>query len=415
MPANHSQVYDALIVGAGLAGLAAAIPLHEAGWRILLVDKSNKVGGRLRTDLVDGFRLDHGFQVMLTAYEECQALLDYEALKLGRFDPGALLWTGEKLEVVADPIRSPSLILPTLRSSVGTFFDKLRIAKLKHQLSKKTIDAIYEMPESSALQSLKKRGFSSSMIEGFFRPFFRGIFLEPELRSSNRMLDFVFKSFGQGYAALPNEGMASIPKQLSQRLPDHAFLLGQAVEALLPQGVMTQSGQELRAKHIILATDMSEASRLSSAVNDRSWNGTRCYYFEATQSPLSLPMIALNASGRGVIESVCVPSDISPGYAPSGRSLICVNSGGNSELNQTAIEEELLRWFGASVEGFKFIRSYSVPQALPRQEPGDLAFGKAALRDDQGVWLCGDHRFSSSIEGALKSGRLVAEALLQES
>lgn len=412
---NQKNEYDAIIVGAGLAGLSAAISLSEAGQNILLLEKSDRVGGRLKTDRHQGFLLDHGFQVLLTAYPQCKRLLDYEALDLGHFAPGALLWKDQSFDLVADPFRHPELILKTLTSNSGSLADKLRIAKLAAKLATQRIEEIYKKPEISAIDSLREDGFSETMIETFFRPFFSGIFLESELASSSRMLNFVFKCFGSGYAALPSGGMAEIPRQLAARLAPNQILFGESVTQLNCGIVSTKSGQKLHAKELILATDMHTAAHLSPAVEDRGWNATQCFYFSAPRSPLDRPMIALNASGNGVIKNLSVPSDINPSYAPEGKSLICVNVEGDTEVDTAQVTAELQAWFGDRASQFERLKQFSIPMALPRQRPGDNPFSAASLRDENGTWLCGDHRFSSSIEGALKSGERVAAAILKQS
>lgn len=407
-PDNH---YDAVIVGAGLAGLAAAVELHRSEKQILLIEASDRVGGRLRTDRVDGFLLDHGFQVMLTAYSEGQELLDYDSLNFGNFEPGAYLWTGKKLEVVADPLRQPELVFKAIGSKAGTLADKLRIAKLKSSLKHRSEKEIYQAPETSSRQHLEKYGFSESMIQKFLAPFFSGIFLEPDLKTSSRMFDFVFKCFGQGYAALPQAGMAAIPAQLAEQLPSESILLNTRATEITKSEVRTDTGLRYTSENVIVATDMSNAAKFTNTVEDRGWNETQCFYFTSPSRLLDRKMIALNASGKGCIQNVSIPSDVSSGYSSSGDSLICVSTTNSSNPNPEIVAQELRTWFGNRAQDLNFLKSYWIPQALPRQLPGDLPFESAPLQTVEGIWLCGDYRYSSSIQGALRSGRKVASEI----
>lgn len=413
MSSSSKPDFDAIIIGAGLAGLSCALDLQAAGKSILLLEASDRVGGRLRTDQENGYTFDHGFQVLLTDYSECRRLLDYSKLALGTFDPGAYIWTGKSFDVVADPLRQPSLLFRSLKSSAGSISDKLRIAALKRKLTHASLFRIYEKPETSTREHLRNLGLSPSLIDSFLRPFFSGIFLEPDLASSSRMFDFVFKSFAQGHAALPANGMASIPLQLAAAINPNSIHLNQRVISASSSRVEVESGPSYTARNVIIATDMTQAASLSPAITDRGWNGTQCFYFSTDASPLSRPMIALNASDSGCIQNLAVVSDAQPSYAPRGKSLICVSTKQNTATSPDSIATELGSWFARSADRFTFLRSYKIPHSLPRQNPGDLPFETASLRTEDGKWICGDHRYSSSIQGALRSGAKVAAAILE--
>lgn len=401
---------DVIIVGAGLAGLRCAIELQGQGIRSKIVEGGDRVGGRMRTEVHEGFHLDRGFQVLLTAYEECRSILNYDSLRLGAFEPGALIWTGSKMEKVIDPWRRPKQLFRAAMSPIGSFRDKLRVGALREKLRRTPTSDIYAGDESTTLAHLKAIGFSEPFIESFFRPFYGGIFLENDLETGHKMFEFVFKMFGQGFAALPHEGMAAIPKQLIAALDSDTIQLNQRVVELNAKEVVLDSGSRQTAPHIVLATDMSSANRLTKAeIPDRGWNDTYCHYYAAPRSPLPEPIIALNGSGSGKITNIAVPTDVNTGYSQTGESLICVSTLKPSRHED--LSEELYSWFGADAHDFRFLKSYATPHALPRQFPGDNAFGKAELRTEAGHWICGDYRYSSSIQGALASGRQVGEAL----
>ena len=288
---------------------------------------------------------------------------------------------------------------------------KLRVASLKNALNKKTVDAIYQDDETTTLDYLKKRGFSASMIEQFFKPFYAGIFLESDLATTSRMFEFAFKMFGQGYAALPEGGMQSIPLQMYQTLKAGTVRLSERVEALDSKYVTLTSGGVLNAHYIVVAANMTHAAQLTQgSVQDRQWNGTQCYYFSTPSSPAPGKLIALNSSGSGYITNLSVPSDINASYAPKDHSLLCVST--KKALSLSTLRDELRLWFGQKADTFTFLKSYEIPHALPRQEPRDLSFGQAPLKTDNGIWICGDHRYSSSVQAAMASGRMVGEAII---
>jgi protoporphyrinogen oxidase len=187
-----------LIVGGGLAGLCCGIELQKSHIPFKILEADDQIGGRVQTDVVDGFLLDRGFQVLLSAYPECRRMLDYEALKLRRFYPGALIWFEGKFHRITDPWRQPFSALKTVFSPIGTLNDKIRISRLRRKTTSGTLDSLFEHPETSTLLAIKEMGFSDGMINRFFKPFFGGIFLDRSLETSSRMLEFTFRMFSTG-------------------------------------------------------------------------------------------------------------------------------------------------------------------------------------------------------------------------
>ena len=207
-----------LIVGAGLAGLCCARHLTDHGVDCLLLEASDGIGGRIRTDQSEGFLFDRGFQVLQSAYPEAQRMRDMPALELRPFYPGALVRYGGRFHKVADPWRQPLDALAGLLSPIGTFHDKVKIGRLRSHLLESTLEEIFRQPNTSTQEALRAEGFSPSIIERFLRPFFAGVFLERSLETSCRMFDFVFRMFAQGITGLPANGMAAIPEQVAAGL-----------------------------------------------------------------------------------------------------------------------------------------------------------------------------------------------------
>jgi phytoene dehydrogenase-like protein len=409
---------DMVIIGAGLAGLACARHLHRAGRRVVVLDAADAVGGRVRTDVVDGFRLDRGFQVFLESYPEAAAQLDLPALKLQAFQPGALIRFQGRFETLADPWRRPSAALANARSPVGTLADKLRIARLRRRVLLGTLTDQLREPETTTLQMLHDNGFSASIIERFFRPFLGGIFLDRELLTSSRMFRFVFRMFSQGRACLPEAGMQAIPEQLAAGLPAGSVRLGARVASVRPDGVTLATGEPMAATAVVVATDGSAAQALlNETPTAMAWQGVTCLYFAAPVPPLTQPVLVLNGDGRGPINNLCVPTAVAPSYGPPGRSLISVTVLGtlpDDSALRHAVHTQLKQWFGPQVEQWQHLRTDSIPLALPRQVPPALAEPERSVRTHGGVYVCGDHRDNASINGAMVSGRRAAEAILAD-
>jgi phytoene dehydrogenase-like protein len=207
---------DVVVIGAGLAGLCCARRLAEAGVSFQIVEGSDGIGGRVRTDEVDGFLLDRGFQVLLTAYPEARRLLDYSRLDLKPFSPGALSWFAGRMNRLVDPWRTPGMWLEGLRSDFGTLGDKLRMARLRSRVQRSSIEEIFRRPDRATKDTLKNEGFGQEIIHRFFRPFLGGILLDGELKTSSRMFEFVFKMLSEGDTSVPASGMRAIPMQLAE-------------------------------------------------------------------------------------------------------------------------------------------------------------------------------------------------------
>ena len=264
--------HETIIIGGGLSGLTCARALHAAGRRSVVLEAGNAVGGRVRSDTVDGFTLDRGFQVLLTSYPEARQWLDYEALDLQVMTPGALVWRDGARHRISDPFRRPQDLPATLRAPVGSWLDKARIGWMRWQSQRGTLDNIFERPEMTALALVQHYGFSEKMIESFLRPWLGGIFLETELSTSSRMLEFVFRFFADGDAAIPAAGMQAIPRQLAAGLPEDSVRCGVAVVAVEGRTIHLSSGERLTGRHIVVATDGAAASRLlPEAVVAPSW------------------------------------------------------------------------------------------------------------------------------------------------
>ena len=418
-----TDAQETIIIGAGLAGLACAVRLSERGHRVKVLEASDRVGGRVRTDIVDGFTLDHGFQVLLTAYPACRELLDYEALRLRVFDPGALVRSGGKFAMLADPWRRPSQAIATAMSRVGTFGDKLRIGRLRSSCSRGSIEELYERDAETTLERLRRIGFTPQMIDSFFRPFLGGVMLDESLATSSRMLEFVFRMFAGGDVAIPADGMAAIPRQLAERLPHGSIQLQSSVISLDYPHVTLSDGSRMTTSNIVVATESSAAARLLGNPSiDTPWHGAMTIYYAADRAPDASKMLMLRGDETGVVQTVVIQSNVAPEYAPAGRALISVSiadAGKNDplEANDDAARKQLRGWFGSAVDSWQRLRAYRVPFGLPALEldPVMTPIDGPSIGAPEGIYVCGDHRETASIQGAMHSGLRVAKMIANRS
>ncbi len=409
---------EVVIVGAGLAGLCCARTLHQAGVPFVLLEASDGVGGRVRTDQVEGFLLDRGFQVLQTAYPETRRVLNYPALNLKSFYPGALVYFDGRLHRVGDPLRQLQHFFPTVFSPIGTFADKLRVARLRWRVSQGSIEDLFRRPETSTLAALKAQGFSGSMVERFFRPFFSGVFFDRDLASSSRMFEFVFRVLAQGDTALPAGGIGAIPAQLAESLPAGAMRTGTPVARVEEGKVVLASGEEIPARAVVLATDGSETARLLGEDKPFATVDCACLYFTAAKPPVAEPILVLDGENTGPVTNLAVVSNVAPSYAPPGQSLMQATVVGNPEMSESELEaqsrEQLTRWFGPQVDGWRLLRLYRIARALPDQKPPTPDPLSQPVHFSPWLFVCGEYQSLSSLHWAMVSGRRAGEAVVRE-
>lgn len=383
--------HEAIVVGAGVAGLTCARALRAAGLEVLVVEASDGVGGRVRTDRVEGFLLDRGFQVLPVAYPEARRFLDYDRLDLRPFARGAIVRTGGRFRRVADPREAPLRGLRSLAGGVLTPRDLPGMLRLLRG----------RPDETTAAEALRAAGISDRLRERFLAPFLRGVFLEPELLTSSRFLEFVLDVFSAGPASLPAGGIGAIAGQLAEGLE---VRVGARASAVGP-GTVALGGETLAADAVVVA-----AAGLVDEPED-GWNAVSCVHFDAPAAPLPGPWLVLDGDGQGPVNNLCVPSEVAPTYAPRGRALVSASVLGPA-ADLEAVSAQLRGWFGRAVDSWRHLATVSVPRALPAVPAG--ARLERAPRIAGGLYACGDHREHPSLNGAMASGRRAAAAVLAD-
>ena len=228
-PIMSTKDKPVIIIGGGIAGLECAGRLHARGVAVRVMEAAIRIGGRIKTDRVNGYLMDRGFQVLQTAYPEAQRSLDFQRLSLRSFAPGAMIRIRGRFYTLADPLRRPREVADTLMAPIGGLGDRLRLLRLTRRVTRLPLNALFKRPESTAMHYLERDGFSDTMIARFFVPFFGGVCLDPQIRASSRVLQYVLRMFASGEAALPTDGMETIPRQLAERLPPDCLCTGLAV------------------------------------------------------------------------------------------------------------------------------------------------------------------------------------------
>ncbi|MDU0370596.1 protoporphyrinogen/coproporphyrinogen oxidase [Hymenobacter endophyticus] len=422
MNTADSTQLPVIIIGAGMAGLSCACYLHRAGRPVLLLEAADAVGGRVRTDVTpDGFRLDRGFQVLLTRYPEVERLIDYGALNLQAFRSGAVIRLPDGQETtLQNPLQQPTAAFSALTSRIGTLPDKLRIVSMVQHVRRFTSEQLLSRNSSNQLSTvdfLRQYGWSEQIIQNFFRPFFGGVFLDRSLSTAANFFEFVFKQFVEGEAAIPALGMQQIPEQLAARLPTGSLRLNTPVRSVEGTTVHLESGETLQGAAVVVAVDGEAAAQLlpAAAPTPVQWRRTTCTYFAGPASPARADkLLRLNSSPTALVHNVAFPSEVAPAYAPAGQRLISVSTHGEhglSEADLTArLRQELTEWFGAAAARWQHLRTYAIPYALPVYPAGQAA--RQTLKLSNGQYRCGDYAAYPSLNAALASGREVADMIL---
>jgi phytoene dehydrogenase-like protein len=408
--------HPVVIVGAGVAGLSCARYLQEKGIASTVLEAGDAVGGRVRTDRIEGFLLDRGFQVFLTSYSESKRLLNYEALQLQNFRSGAIIRDRNRFIELKNPLKEPLAAFSALAAPVGSLGDKMKVAQLGLKLIGMPDEKILAQPAVRTIDFLREYGWSEKMIRVFFKPFFGGVFLERELATASNFFQFVFKQFAIGDAALPAKGIQAIPDQIASTLPKECVRTNTEVLRIAGKTIYLPGGETLQPRTLVLAVDEAAVVTLmgkEKPVTPQAFNTTTCTYFAADQSPIQKRLLTLNPNDASVVHNLCVPSDVAPSYAPEGKALISVSTQGKAPLTDKELTEkirqELSGWYGESVQKWRHLKTYRISCALPQYQPGSTQVLPLQLSDH--LYRCGDYTQYPSLNAAIASGRHVAEMI----
>jgi len=410
--------YQVVIVGAGVAGLSCSRFLTEQGINHLIVEQSDRAGGRIKTDRLDGFQLDHGFQVLQTGYPGIDQHLDLEALSLSAFPSGVTVRRAGDFHVVADPRHHPRYLFSTVASPIGSIGDRIRLLKLAARLSRRPMEKIFAEPEEKTIDFLRREGFSETFIQSFFTPFFAGASLDPTLEASNRVLKYVTRLFSKGDAALPKAGMGAIASQLAAHLDEVRLQLNRQVVGVDDNGVRTADGELITADTIVLALPYPATQRILNRAGPVQSMSETCLYFSADwRPPVKEPFLLLNGEGRGPINNIAFPSLVSTDYAPEGKTLVAAVVLGDEYLENDNLEmlvrSQCRDWFGTAVDDWRHLQSYRIEHALPKQAPPTANPYEPVTSVSERIIVCGETGGLPGLQWAMMSGAQAGQRIVE--
>ncbi|WP_236245979.1 NAD(P)/FAD-dependent oxidoreductase [Streptomyces sp. CC210A] len=405
------ETTDVLVVGAGVAGLACARDLLGAGVGVRVLEASGGVGGRMRSDRVDGFVVDRGFQVFNTSYPQVRRRLVLKDLRLRPFTPGVLVHTPDGRLRFSDPTRRPRTLPDLLPGRLAGPRDLAAAGLLSARDMLAPPRLLKRLRDTTTRAALADAGVSDAFVETFFRPFLSGVFLEDRLETSSRVFHLVWRSMLRGTLCLPAEGIGAVPRALAAALPEGTVRLGTPVERLTADGAATADGREVPARAVVVATGPGPVAELLPGVRVPHYRVVTTYYHVAPRSPLGEPTLLVDTRRRFL--DTCVLSDVVPSYAPPGHALVATSVlGRDEERREHGVREALAEAYGTGTDGWDLLAVRTVEDALPAMPPPQPLTRTA--RVSPGRYVCGDHRATGSVQGALASGARAAREVLRD-
>ena len=400
-----------VIVGGGIAGLQAAHILQNKGLDFILIEKSMSLGGRVQSEEFQGYILDHGFQVLQTAYPEVQRSLQISKWDLSYFQSGAYVLNEGKFKPFLNPLKSPLLFLKNIDSAGATIFDFLKLAWiwLKTQGS---ISPINFDPETTS-ELISRYRFSEKFQRNFLRPFFAGIFLDDQLSPPASLFFYYMKQFLEGKAALPKNGIGDIALDLASGIPKEKIMTGVWVTEIKGKTLQLSNDETVHFDQLILATDPKQACELLKIdFPPQAHFGSKTFYFSMDKKlETPLPLIHLMPLHSSPLLHFSCLSQVNPALAPEGKHLMSATSL-QMDLTDKEVAEELARVLDLSPNDFIFLKSFSIPHSLYKLGCFAEVCQKAEAKN---IMLAGDYTLFPSLQAALSSGRNAAEIIVASS
>ncbi|MER5894960.1 NAD(P)/FAD-dependent oxidoreductase [Streptomyces sp. NPDC001876] len=414
--AHHA---DVVIIGAGIAGLSAAHQLTSAGVNVSVLEAAPHVGGRMITHDVDGFRLDHIGPLLSSAYPELGTTPGLDGLVLRDFAPGVLVHSGGRRYRAGD-VRSARGALKAVRTRssaplapLGGAIEQARLGSWLGRLAAAPAARILARPDRTARAALSARGPSPRMVSGFLHPLLTALLSDPTLTTSSRCAELALRSYARGRLCVPSGGSAELPRLLAAALPPGTVRTGVHVTAADITSVRTKEHGELGCRSLLLATGAGAAAELLPGLRMPAFHPVTVLHHTAPAPPPTGAHMLLDADRSGPVAHTAVMSEVDPSRAPHGRTLITSTVLGPPppDLDRT-VREHLAVLYGTPTHDWELLAAHHDPEAVPTMPPPhDL---HRPVRVLAGLYVCGDHRDTSTVQGALHSGHRAASAILTD-
>ena len=385
------MVKKVIVVGAGLSGLSAAITLENEGISVTVLESSDRPGGRVTSDVIDGFVCDRGFQLINANYPEIKRIGIIKEIDFVSATAVIEVARNEDRIRIGDP---RSAFLSVFNSETGSNFEKLRLIKY----------LLISKPAASAGEELKNSGLGKTY-ERVLRPFLTGVFLADPLLVNSEYGRTAIKHFVTGNSGLPIGGVKSLSEALASRVSDIRY--GVQVNSIKKNTVSTSKGK-FEADAIIVATDATTAAQLLDLTEVPQLVGCTTWYHSTKESPSQSKSLVIDSQNRGPVVNTMVISNMMPDYAPAGKNLISSTS--ILPATESEIRRHLAILYGVDTRNWKLVAKYEIPSALPLAGLEKTLASGAHVKDS--IYLAGDYKSAPSQNGALLSGRLAALSVL---
>ncbi|GAA2443380.1 FAD-dependent oxidoreductase [Streptomyces macrosporus] len=433
-PSSDRDTADVAVIGAGLAGLAAAHHLTAAGLRVTVLEATGTIGGRMTTEEVDGYRMDRSGRLLSSDWPELSRCPGLERLSLRPFASGVLLHSGDRALRVGPP-RAPrsargakaggragaraaaSALAGARRPLSGT----LDLARLRAQLARLAVtpaERLRARPELPVAQALAARGVPARTVEGLLRPLLGALLCDPDLTTSSRVGDLALRGFARGGLCLPAGGAAAVPALLAEGLPAGTVRTGVRAVSVSTNAVVTREHGTVRCRAVLIATGAHDAAELLPGLRVPDFHPiTVLHHAVDERAPTAEPHLLIDADRRGPVAYTMVTSAVDPSRVRPGRALVTSVVLGPAaaepvgELDRAA-RAQLAVLYGAPTGRWHLLAAHHDARAVPAMPaPHDP---RRPVRVLDGLYVCGDHRDTSSPQGALRSARRAADAIRRD-